>query len=77
MIRITQHRSKCIGCNYCVEVAPGRWIMDEKDGKSTLTESRNKKDIYITTTTDDEYDANKEAAEICPVNIIRVEKIKS
>ena len=75
MIRIIHQRSKCIGCNYCVEAAPFRWRMDEKDGKSNLTDAENKKGIFIVITSDDEYDANKEAEEICPVNIIKVEKI--
>ena len=33
-----------------------------------------KKGIYITITSDDEFDDNFEAAELCPVNIIKVEK---
>ena len=75
MVRISHHRIKCIGCNYCVEVAPYRWIMDDIDGKSTLLESKEKKGMYISITSDDEYEDNIEAAELCPVNIIRVEKI--
>ncbi len=75
MIRITHHRAKCIGCNYCVEVAPFRWVMDESDGKSSLTDAKSKKNIFIAVVSDDEYNHNKEAAEICPVNIIKVEKI--
>ena len=74
MIRITHQRKKCIGCNYCVEVAPSRWYMDESDGKCTLIDSKEKKGIYTAVTTDDEYDENLEAAELCPVNIIRLEK---
>lgn len=75
MIRITHQRSKCIGCNYCVEVAPSRWYMNDTDGKSSLIEAKEKKDIFIAIITDDEYEENIEAAEICPVNIIKVEKI--
>ena len=75
MIRITHYRKKCIGCNYCAEVAPSRWQMDKNDGKSTLIGSKEKKGIFITLTTDDEYYENIEAAELCPVNIIRLEKI--
>ena len=75
MIRISHHRIKCIGCNYCVEVVPYRWIMDETDGKSTLLDAKAKKGMYIFVTSDDEYEDNLEAADICPVNIIRVEKI--
>ncbi len=75
MIRIIQHRAKCIGCNYCVEAAPARWIMDDKDGKSNLIGAKGKKGIYIVSAGDDELDENMEAANICPVGIIRVEKI--
>ncbi len=75
MIRITHYRTKCIGCNYCVEVAPFRWVMDESDGKSCLADAKSKKNIFIAIVSDDEYNYNKEAAEICPVNIIKVEKI--
>ena len=43
MIRISHHRVKCIGCNYCVEVAPSNWIMDKTDGKSTLLDAKEKR----------------------------------
>lgn len=76
MIRIIQQRSKCIGCFYCVEVAPNRWKMNEQDGKSSLVDAIEKKGFYIATGQDFEYDENKEAESICPVNIIKVEKLK-
>jgi len=75
MIRITHYRKKCIGCNYCVEVAPSSWAMDDFDGKSILLEATEKKGIHITITSDDDFEVNIEAANICPVNIIKVEKI--
>lgn len=75
MIRITHHRPKCIGCNACAEVAPYRWTMSDDDGKSDLLEAKQKRDFYITIASDDEWDDNVEAAENCPVNIIRVERI--
>ena len=74
MIRIIHQRNKCIGCFYCVEVAPDRWIMNEKDGKSSLLYAKNKKGIYIATGQDFEYEENKEAEKLCPVKIIKVEK---
>ncbi len=77
MIRIIHHRIRCIGCNYCVEVAPDRWDMSMDDGKSYLIDSIEKKGIYIVKASDDEYDSNSEAANICPINIIKVEKIGS
>jgi ferredoxin len=75
MIRIIHHRSKCIGCNYCVEAAHTRWFMNDSDGKSNLIGAKEKKGIFIVITGDDEYEENLEAAEICPVKIIKVEKI--
>jgi len=40
MIRITQQREKCIGCNYCVELAYDRWRMSKRDGKCTLIDGK-------------------------------------
>jgi len=74
MIRITFQRHKCIGCGSCNEVAPSRWVMNESDGKSDLIEGVKSKNFYHLSTTDDEHEENQEAAELCPVNIIRVEK---
>ncbi|MBN1251565.1 MAG: ferredoxin [Bacteroidales bacterium] len=75
MIRITHHRAKCIGCGYCIEVAPYRWLMNKKDGKTDLISAKGKKEIYTLVVADDEFENNKEAAELCPVKIIRVEKV--
>ncbi len=75
MIRITHHRTNCIGCGYCNEVAPYRWHMNDKDGKSDLVAASGKKEIYTAVVADDEWEDNQEAAELCPVKIIRVERV--
>ena len=75
MVIITQQRNKCIGCNYCVEIAHSRWRMSKKDGKCTLIGGINKKGFYTVKTDDSEYEENKRAAEVCPVNIISVKKV--
>lgn len=72
MIRISQHRHKCIGCNYCVELAPDRWRMSKKDGKSILLGAREKRGFYHVETSEVEFEANQRAAEACPVKIIKV-----
>jgi ferredoxin len=77
MIRITQQRDKCIGCNYCVEYAIDRWRMSKKDGKCTLIGSINKNGFHSIVTGDDEYEANLSASKACPVKIIKVEKVNS
>jgi len=72
MIQITQHRAKCIGCNYCVEIAPNRWRMNKKDGKSVLLEAKEKKGFFTVELHDMEYEENEAAARACPVRIINV-----
>ncbi len=72
MIVITQQRQKCIGCNYCVELAADRWIMSPKDGKAVLVGGKGKKGFYTTRTGHEELEANQQAADACPVKIISV-----
>ncbi len=76
MIRITHIREKCIGCYYCVEFAPQRWEMDETDGKSNLLGATEKKGIYTVVVPNFELQENIDAQNSCPVNCIKVEKIK-
>lgn len=75
MVIITQQRDKCIGCNYCVELAYSRWRMSKKDGKATLIGGVNRKGFYTVKVREDELDENIKAAEACPVKIIHVKQI--
>lgn len=45
MVIVTLQRDKCIGCNYCVEMAPAQFQMSKKDGKSVLLHSTEKRDF--------------------------------
>lgn len=63
MVIITLHRAKCIGCNYCCEMAPDRWAMSRRDGKTVLIGSREKRGFHTVRVDDDEYDANKDTAD--------------
>lgn len=76
MIQITQQRDKCIGCNYCVELAPERWRMSKKDGKSVLLEATNKKGFHTVDVHSSELSENKAAAQACPVKIIHIKELK-
>ncbi len=76
MIRITHFREKCIGCYYCVDIAPSRWEIDNQDGKCSLLDAVEKKGIFISKVPDFEYDEAIQVAESCPVKIIKVERIK-
>ena len=75
MVIITLQRKKCIGCNYCVELAPKQFQMSKKDGKSVLLHSTNKKGFFTIKSPDMSIleDATK-AKEACPVNIIHVKE---
>lgn len=76
MVVITLQRNKCIGCNYCVELAPNQFQMSKKDGKSVLLHSKDKKGFFTVKSNDHIiFDACDKASKACPVNIISVKCI--
>ncbi len=76
MVIITLQRKKCIGCNYCVELAPEQFQMSKKDGKSVLIHSQERKGFHTLKSPDDEiYENSIKARDACPAKIISV-KIK-
>jgi len=76
MVIITLHRNKCIGCNYCVELAPKQFQMSKKDGKSVLLHAIDKKGFHTVKSPDMTIlEHTTKAKEACPVKIISV-KIK-
>jgi ferredoxin len=75
MIRIIHFRERCIGCNACVELAPGRWRMSKKDGKSVLLEGEENNGVFTAVASDEEFKSNQSASRSCPTNVIKVEKI--
>ena len=76
MVVITLQRKKCIGCNYCVEVAPAQFQMSKKDGKTVLLHSVEKKGFFTLKSFDESiFDCSNEAKKACPVNIIEVKQI--
>ncbi len=72
MITVIHQRLKCIGCNYCVELAPEFWRMSKKDGKSVLMGSIEKKGFWSAKLPESEKEKNESAAKVCPVKIIQV-----
>lgn len=76
MVVITLQRKKCIGCNYCVELAPKQFQMSKKDGKSVLLKALNKKGFYTLKSNEDIiFEDCDNAAKACPVKIISVKLI--
>ena len=75
MITIIYRRNKCIGCNYCTEIAPQRWQMNQKDGKSNLIGSKEKKGFWTNKVPETEFEMNQKSAYSCPVKVIEILKI--
>lgn len=73
MPKILFQRIKCIGCNACVEAAPDRWRVSTKDGRCNLIGSTEKRGIHQVAIHQVEYAQNLEAADNCPMRIIKVE----
>ena len=75
MVIVTLQRAKCIGCNYCVEMAPIQFQMSKKDGKSVLIKSVNAKGFFTFKSLDHTIAEKCElAAKACPVKIISVKE---
>ncbi len=70
-----QHdKPNCIGCAACEAVAPDFWQMNE-DGKSDIKGSKRLDDgSEVLDIEEKDFQANKEAAESCPVNVIHIVK---
>ncbi|WP_445714557.1 ferredoxin [Flavobacterium sp.] len=75
MVVVTLQRDKCIGCNYCVEMAPAQFQMSKKDGKSVLIKAVDSKGFHTLKSPDHTIVENCElAAKACPVHIITVKE---
>jgi len=73
MVIVTLQRHKCIGCNYCVEMAPGQFQMSKKDGKTVLLNTKENKGFFTLKSNNYEIlEACENASKACPVNIISV-----
>lgn len=70
---ITHHRGDCIGCGMCALVCPSHWKMNEEDGMADLIDSEKIRDFEKKEIESQDYDANKTAADSCPVNIIKID----
>ncbi|MDO8626870.1 MAG: ferredoxin [Candidatus Diapherotrites archaeon] len=70
--KIEHDRPNCIGCAACASVNPDFWTMDA-DGKSDIVGGKKlangEEELDIE---DKDFQANKEAADVCPVNVIHI-----
>ena len=68
-------KKDCISCGACAAIAPEYWEMDEK-GLAELKDSKPVNAHFeLDIATEEARAANQEAADCCPVSIIKVEKI--
>ncbi len=72
--KIIYDREACIGAAACVAVCPKHWKI-AADGKADLLGSKKTKDGKFEKIVD-EVECNQEAADSCPANAIKIEKIK-
>ncbi|MGV6828428.1 MAG: ferredoxin [Flavobacteriales bacterium] len=76
MVTVTLQRKKCIGCNYCVELAPAHFRMSKKDGKAVLLHSKEKKGFFTIKSLDHTiFESCEAATKACPTKIISVKMI--
>ena len=68
--KILFDRKACIGSGACTSVCPENWELVEKNGEFKAKPKK----LEIS---EEEYASNSEAAAICPVECIKIEKIKS
>lgn len=71
MPKIIHQRKKCLGCGACAAICPKFFEIDEKDGLATLKNSKKVGKVFELKI--DEVGCIKDAAEMCPVKIIKIE----
>lgn len=69
---LQQKHEECIGCGACVSACDKFWKMNS-DGKADLISGKKGKSGMVERTMDEkDLKCNKEAADMCPVNIIHI-----
>ncbi len=75
--KIVHLKKECIGCGACAAINPEFWEMDD-EGLAHLKGSKRTDDRWeLEIDTLEAKTSNQEAAEVCPVQIIKVEEKES
>ncbi len=70
-MKIIHQIEKCIGCGSCVAICPQNWEIGD-EGKAHLLNSKINKKTNNEELEVKEIGCNQEAAEICPVQCIKI-----
>jgi len=70
-MKIIQEHEKCIGCGSCVAICPKYWKISD-DGKAKLVGSKATGSNFELEV--DKLECNQEAADVCPVQCIKISK---
>ncbi len=74
--KILHYKDQCISCGACAAICPEFWEMDE-EGLAQLKESEKVEDRWERIIlTEDDRSRNQEAADACPVQIIKLQQMK-
>lgn len=76
MYKLQHNKSDCIGCGACEAVAPNFFEMQD-EGKVQLKNSKESKGIWERDIGEKDFQAAKDAADSCPVNVIHIIKKES
>ena len=73
--KILHYRDECISCGACAAICPEFWEMDD-EGLARLKESKKMEDHWERDiSSEDDRARNQEAADACPVQIIKLKKL--
>lgn len=70
MPKITHERKKCIGCGSCATVCPDFFEMSQEDGLAVLKNAKKVGEEFELEV--EKIGCLKEAADVCPVQIIKI-----
>ena len=74
--KIIQKKKECIGCGACAAVCPDFWEMDDEGMAhlkgSTIVDENLEREINK----EEERACSQEAVDVCPVGVIKLEKIE-
>jgi len=76
MVKIIHFKKDCISCGACAAIAPELWEMDEKGFAQLKGDAKEINGVWELKIESKDKEKHQEAADVCPVNIIKVEEEK-